>query len=326
MLLLFLCPLWCCRMSTALCVCCGDECGRYKGWTLCGPHTNTNRFSRASVTYVCEMLEPPSRTMRSRIADHHWWRSAPRSAWNTTKGYVYARQFSVRGALYFIAVWATLVSLFNGIFNMAYSVRCLDPPYEYESRGLALYIWLIVFIGHVLPLILVSIIWWKATNVPESRWRRFYYGGAPDDACYYTGRCKGPCVNNYLNCRSPFWAHGCWWFVELIGVGIGGFFWSERVSGSARARLRWRRSGAASGPTARAAGGRTCPKTKSSRASSKRGRRGRASQRRSSTKRRSRRRRAPSNRARPAAGVEEPLRRRPTGRRRCRRWECSRSA
>ena len=225
MVLIFLCPLWCCRMSTALCVFCGDECGSSKGCKdLCGPHVNTNRFQKPAVSYVCEMLEPPSRTMCTRIADHNWWRRAPVGFWNKTKGFVYERQFSVRGFLYFVAVWATLVSLFNGIFNVAYSVRRLDPPYEYESRGLVLYIWVIVVMGHLVPLVLVSIIWWKATNVPESRWRRFYYGGAPNDACG-PGCCQGAYVNNFVNCRSPFWAHGCWWFVELVGVGIGGFFW-----------------------------------------------------------------------------------------------------
>lgn len=229
MLLLVACPRSCCQVSTFCCAVCGDECGEAKGCRdLCGPHRNTNPYESPTSERVCEMIGWPGRTMFTRVVDHYWRRAAPSPGLlqgTASKEYVYVRQFSPRGLLYFIAVWSIFVSLFNGIFNIAYSVRRLDPPYEYESNGMAMYIWIIVVWGHVAPLILVSIIWWKATNVPESRWRRFFYGGAPDDKCTSTGCCTGPCVNNFVNCRSPFWAHGCWWFVELFGVGIAGFFW-----------------------------------------------------------------------------------------------------
>lgn len=227
MLLLLFIPRACCQMSVCCCVLCGDECGKTKGCAdLCGPYKNTNPGEAPSSERVCEMIGWPYKTMFTRVVDHYWRREAPTNgllSGTYSKGYVYVRQFSLRGFLYFVAVWSMLVSFFNGVFNIAYSVRRLDPPYEYEQDGMIMYLWIIVFWGHVLPLILVSIIWWKATNVPESRWRRFFYGGAPNDRC--TDCCSGPFVNNFVNCRSPFWAHGCWWLIEFLGVGIAGFFW-----------------------------------------------------------------------------------------------------
>ena len=206
--LLFLCPLFCCRCSAFCCRVCGNGCGkRFRAWEpCCGPRPEEEDDTAKD---VCARLRAPMRTLCTRIPDHEvpTDRSLPRR-----------RVFSLRGLLYTVAVWAMLVSLANASVNVVHSLDRLDPPYEYESMGMSLFFWVIVFWGHVLPLTLVAIIWWKATNVPESRWRAFYYGGARP------GTCTRAWCYNYCNCRSPYWAHGCWWWLEFFGVGLAGFF------------------------------------------------------------------------------------------------------
>lgn len=208
MALVFLCPLRCCRFGAFCCRVCGNRCGTRccRGCEpCCGPRAEEEEDTKKN---VCARLLAPMRTLCTRIPDHEVPkdRSLPRR-----------RVCSLRGVLYTVAVWAMLVSLCNAIINVAHSLDRLDPPNDYEGYGVVLFVWVIVFWGHVLPMTLVAIIWWKATNVAESRWRAFYYGGARPDACT-----RAWCYN-YGNCRSPFWAHGCWWWLEFFGVGLAGF-------------------------------------------------------------------------------------------------------
>ena len=221
--LVFLTPRFVCYACATPCIAVADGCGeRGCHWCrpCCGPRDGENEAtlygdrpdedkSTQADRRVCAKLLAPWKTMCTRIADH---------AEVDAKGYA-KRTWSLRGILYTVAVWSMLASLANATVNIVHSLDRLDPPYEYEGPGMGMFIGMIVIWGHVLPLILVAIIWWKATNVAESRWRSFYYGGARD------GRCaNGKCCANYCNCRSPFWAHGCWSVVEVLFVGLAGFF------------------------------------------------------------------------------------------------------
>jgi hypothetical protein len=225
LLLFFLLPLNIWRGFCCLCSCCGDSCGQRwcKWWCfswMCGPREEEEeeRFLSSSPDVesadardakVCRNLMRPWKTMCTRIVDH----TIQDENGNPV------RVFSWRGLLYGVAVWAMLTSFLNAIFNIHYSIERLDPPFEYEGNGMLMFIWIIVFWGHLAPLVLVGIIWWKATNVAESKWRSFHYGGSRKDK-----GTKAYC-KNYVNCRSPFWAHACWSRIEFFFVGLAGFFW-----------------------------------------------------------------------------------------------------
>ncbi|MAT09513.1 MAG: hypothetical protein CMM02_00765 [Rhodopirellula sp.] len=129
------------------------------------------------------------------------------------------RRLSPRGILYFLAMWSLLTSLINSIINVAFSMESLDPPHEVQGRGVGLYVGVVVFFGHLLPMTLVAIIWGVHAYTADSSWREFGYFGTKDSEC-----CSPYCAN-YAYGGSPWWAHGGWSILELIAVGLAGFIW-----------------------------------------------------------------------------------------------------
>jgi hypothetical protein len=130
-----------------------------------------------------------------------------------------SRQISPRAVLYFVAMWSLLTSLFNSIFNMAYSSYSLDPDMSIEGGGAATYVGLILVVGHLAPMALLATIWGVHTHTAEEAWREFGYWGTKDS------RCCTPYCTNYVSCGSAWCAHGGWSIVEFFFVGLAGFLW-----------------------------------------------------------------------------------------------------
>ena len=173
----------------------------YLGFLYCG-------FGGWLFVYAPVSILPPRRVysaMRDAGYDIRYWGRLPCVRWYP----------SLRCALYCIATYAMIVDLCETLFHFFYALRIVGAPGD--AQGVGIFLGAVFLFGKVAPLLLVSFIWFYAREVPEFVWRTY------DFRCVYA--CTGPRVWQGLSFYSPMWAHGGWSLLEIVGVGIAGFFW-----------------------------------------------------------------------------------------------------
>lgn len=194
--------------------CCMRKCRNHKEW---GPPMKT-MFWQAYEFDEAELVKPDGSPIYNNVYDPETEKTTQvrATAMIPREG---TRYISPRAVLYFVAMWALLTSLFNSIFNMAYSSYSLDPDMSIEGGGAGTYIGLILILGHLAPMALLATIWGVHTHTAEAAWRDFGYWGTKDS------RCCTPYCRHYVSCGSAWWAHGGWSIIEFFFVGLAGFLW-----------------------------------------------------------------------------------------------------
>ena len=122
-------------------------------------------------------------------------------------------QPSLRCVLYALVVYALIVDIFESLVHLSIALTGLGQGSQpFERSGVTMYFGLVLGFGKLLPLLLVSLIWYLHRSVPEFVWRTYNFRFACNK---YDG----------FGRFSPFWAHGAWSLVELWGLGVLGLFW-----------------------------------------------------------------------------------------------------
>lgn len=127
------------------------------------------------------------------------------------------RVLSPRAVLYAIALWALGTDLLETFWHFLIAAAQVGGS---DSKGYGLFFGVVFLFGKVAPLVLVALIWHWLNVINEKEWRRLSACGG--FCCQL--RCKCGWTEGF-GFYSPLWAHGAWSILELVGIGIAGFFW-----------------------------------------------------------------------------------------------------
>ena len=120
---------------------------------------------------------------------------------------------SPRCVLYALVVYALVVDIFESIVHSTIALTALgQASHPFETRGVYIYLGIVLGFGKLLPLLLVALVWRFHRAIPEFVWRTYAFRFACNK---YDG------FGRY----SPMWAHGAWSSIELVFLGGFGLIW-----------------------------------------------------------------------------------------------------